>query len=66
MSDSETPAGHLARLKIAYPLWSIWRGNSTNEYLAAPPPGVRQTLVIEADLPALEAKIIEIESRHDS
>jgi hypothetical protein len=64
--SSETPAAHLARLKVSYPQWRIWRGEQTNEYWAAPPPGHdRQALVDAPDLPALEAKISEIERHHE-
>lgn len=66
MSNTETPAAHLARLKVQHPAWAIWKSSAADEYVAAPPPGVRQTLVIEANLPALEARILEIERRHDS
>ena len=62
---SETPAGHLARLKVTFPLWQFWRGDSTGEFWAAPPAGHPQQALISApDLPALEAAVIEAEGRH--
>ncbi|HEY3955597.1 MAG TPA: hypothetical protein VGM53_19685 [Streptosporangiaceae bacterium] len=64
---SETPAAHLARLKVAYPVWTLWKGEATGEYWAQPPKGhPHRELIHAADVPALEAAIGEAESRRES
>ena len=64
--SSETPATHLARIKVTYPHWQFWQGNQTRDYWAAPPPGHPQQELLNApDLPALEAKIVQAEAGRD-
>jgi hypothetical protein len=60
--SSETPAAHLARLKIMFPAWSIWHGTATNEYHAAPPAGSgHRELVTAKSVPELETMISDAE-----
>jgi LPS sulfotransferase NodH len=60
----ETPAAHLARLKVTYPAWTFWKGEQTGEYWAQPPARhEHQQLVHAATVDALEARIRDIE--HD-
>jgi hypothetical protein len=61
---SESPAAHAARVKVQHPGWQIWRGETTGEWWASPPAGCPdQELISAPDVPALEAKIIDAESR---
>ena len=63
MSASETPAAHLARLKVTFPSWRFWRGEHTNEFWAAPPvDSPHKELVSAPTVPELEAKVREIEA----
>lgn len=60
------PAGHLDRLKLAFPGWTIWHGAQTGELWAAPPPGHPLRELISAPAPdALEAKLTAAERRRD-
>lgn len=62
--SSETPAEHLARIKIMFPTWQIWRGKTTGEFWACPPSGPSdQTLITRATLPELETAIADAEAR---
>jgi len=64
--SSETPAAHLARLKVSYPAWSIWKGAATGSYWAAPPPGHPHGELICAPTPGeLEAKLSAAGRQHD-
>src|SRR5260370_21524964 len=42
----------LAGLRIVYPAWRIWRGETTGEYWAAPPAGHRHPALVNAPDPA--------------
>jgi hypothetical protein len=68
MSNSETSAAHLARLKVTFPLWNIARhhiepgsGPPTVYYTATRPGGV--SLLQEPTLDRLEGKLIEADGR---
>ena len=51
----------LAGLRIVYPGWRIWRGETTGEFWAAPPAGhPHRALVNAPDIDALAAKLGEL------
>ncbi len=65
--SSETPAAHLARLKVTYRTWRIWKGSHTDEWWAAPPPGHPHQILIHAEtLPELEGKLIRAEAGRET
>jgi hypothetical protein len=61
--SSESPAAHLARLKVEFQSWRFWRGEHTHEFWAQPPPdSPHRELVSAPSVPELEAKVREFES----
>ena len=56
----------LDRLRRQYPRWRIWRGRTTGDYWAMPPPGhptVRE-LISSSDLTELARRLAQSEERH--
>lgn len=65
--SGETPAAHLARIKVTFAQWSIWHGTATGQWHAAPPEWHRHRELVSApDLGALETAIIEADTRQES
>jgi len=59
-SGGQDSAG-LAGLRIVYPGWRIWRGETTGEYWAAPPAGHPYRALVNApDIAGLAAKLGEL------
>jgi hypothetical protein len=64
MSSTETPAAHLARLKVQHPAWTIWRAwGEETEYRAMPPRDTDQVLLTAPTVPELEVAIQAAERR---
>lgn len=61
--SNETPASHLARLKVEFQSWRFWRGTHADEFWAAPPAdSPHQELISAPTVGELETKVREIES----
>ena len=56
----------LDRLRRQYPQWRIWRGRTTGDYWAMPPPGhpAARELISSSDLSELARRLAESEGRH--
>jgi hypothetical protein len=64
--SSETPAEHLARLKIEFPAWKLWKGTSTGEFWGMPPAGhPRKHLVSAVTVEQLEERIRAAEAKRE-
>ena len=61
--SNETPAAHLARLKVQFPDWSFWKGQATGHFWATPPPDAPvQELLSARTVPELEVLVRDAES----
>ncbi len=59
--------GGLDRLRRQYPRWRIWRGHTTGQYWALPPPDhpTQRELIGASDLDDLAQRLAQAEGRHD-
>jgi hypothetical protein len=65
--DAAGRDGGLDRLRRQYPRWRIWRGHTTGDYWALPPPGhpTERTLIGASDLHELARRLAQAEGRPD-